>query len=633
MLAGSCDAILVMEDDNVSSIEPDGSSFEEQSSGTDSPRGKVGDDVVSEGGVDSSICSICGNRKSDGNGSLTQWLVMCGCDGTAAPQSLQDLSLGVCYQCGKRTREGRSGSISQFIFQRDFCSCNSPESVSVLLQGPNLAGYELKGTPKDEPELEVSPYLFPTDRFKPLSMVESDSDGASYLARDRILDSVVLVSVAHTLNEADAQAFLEKAKELCKVETKSSRPKLLNVGVTIAAIPYIVTQVCLDDDVVKEQEVAENSPDSSDDGLDSSSVVLEKEGTESVARATATGEGSRSIEGKVFVPFNLRAVALAKFIAFVFGILSVFSLVAIWAQSVLKEPGLDHISAPVKNLDPDDSLSSSISLYEDNKWNRMMLDDVTVYDAGPFNTDEDFAQLTKYNDVSSVRVSSSASITGTGLEHLRKFKLVSVQLDSQAVSDEGLRVVSTFPTLKCVGMGWSDHVTDAGLNELLKLKRLEILAFDHMKIPPGTISVVEKIPTLTEVQFAVTEGLKRKELSRLSVLPRLRTLFISTSGMTDDDCSTLSKLPHIEELLLMRNELTDGGVAHLARLPLVKLDLSGNDVTDRSLKILAAVPTLKELTIVDCPRVSEAAKQAFLEARSKCWLADTVDGERRRGAK
>lgn len=633
MLAGSCDAIIVMEDDNVSSIESEGSSFEEQSS-TNAPQEKVSDDMVSDGGADSFICSICGNPKSDGNGSLTQWLVMCGCDSAAAPKSVQGLSLGVCYQCGKRTREGRSGSISQFIFQRDFCSCDSPESVSVLLQGPNLAGYELKSATKDEPELEVSPYLFPTDRFKPLLMVENDSDGASYLARDRILDSVVLVSVAHTLDEADAQAFLEKAKELCKVETKSSRPKLLNVGVTIAAIPYIVTQVCLDDGFVKEQEVAEDSLGSAGDGLDSSSAVVVKQGPQPVGNAAVPDEESEAAEGKVFLPINLRAAALSKLFALAFGILSVVSLVAIWAQSVLKEPELDHISAPVKHLDPDDSLSNGLSLYEDNKWTRMKLNDVTIYDAGPVNNDDDFAQLTKYNDVSSVRVSNSGSITGTGLEHLRKFKLVSVQIDSQELSDEGLHVVSTFPTLKCVGIGWSDHVTDAGLNELLKLKRLEILAFDHMKMPPSTISVVEKIPTLTEVQFAVTEGLKRAELSRLSALPRLRTLYFSTSGITDDDCSTLSKLPHIEELRLMKNEITDRGVEHLARLPLVRLDLSGNnDITDRSLKILAAVPTLKELTIVDCPRVSEAAKQAFLEARSKCWLADTVDGERRRGAK
>lgn len=553
-------------------------------------------------------CTICKNPKSDGGGSLTQWLLMCGCDGEPLTESALGLSLGICYQCGKGTRPGSCGFISQVIFQRELCTCNSPESVSALLKGPNLA--ECKQVLSvDEHELELSPYLFPVHRFKPLSQVEVYSEGASYLARDRVLDSIVMVSVAHTLNEEYARSFLERAKELCKLENESSEPKLLNAGVTIAAIPYIVTQVCFDeslDDEIEEENETEDE---------------ERNGFEEADSTPFRNSNFRS-----------RVSKLCAILAVAFAIAAVMTVVAIWAKSVLAVQGVDHIAAPVKTEDPEENLSSSLSLYESNKWTRMTLNGGTVYDAGPTNTDEDFAHLATFDDVSSLRVLRSETITGTGLAHLSKFPLVSIQLDSTRLSDDGLGALAMFSTLRFLGLGWGEHITDDGLRRLTKLTNLEYLALDHLRLPKNAMSIIASMPNLIEIRIAVPDRFDPKQISRLAVLDRLKSLSLCTSGLTDDDCSSLLKLPHVSELILVNNEITDRGVEQLAQMPLLKLDLSGNNITDRALEVLSKVPTLKELTVIDCTRITENGKIAFLNAKPKCWLADRRDVEKRRGA-
>ncbi|MDZ4832614.1 MAG: hypothetical protein SGJ27_02315 [Candidatus Melainabacteria bacterium] len=73
-------------------------------------------------------CPVCKNpRKSDGSGSLTQWIVTCECDLKALRESAQGLTSSVCTRCGKRTREALPGSFSQFIFSSDCCSCSQEE--------------------------------------------------------------------------------------------------------------------------------------------------------------------------------------------------------------------------------------------------------------------------------------------------------------------------------------------------------------------------------------------------------------------------------------------------------------------------------------------------------------------------
>jgi len=74
------------------------------------------------------VCPICKNPKQgDNSGSLTQWIVTCECDQKALRESSQDVTLTICQRCGKRIRPAQQGSISQFIFNSDSCSCTAEE--------------------------------------------------------------------------------------------------------------------------------------------------------------------------------------------------------------------------------------------------------------------------------------------------------------------------------------------------------------------------------------------------------------------------------------------------------------------------------------------------------------------------
>lgn len=187
-------------------------------------------------------CYLPKNPK--GSGSLTQWLSSCACDRRPVePADLKDDSvIQLCKVCGKRAREGRVGSFTQFIFRYDLCSCAQPVFAGQAAAVAPPAMFD-PGEPFDdsEDEVPVDATDFPVERYKPIELKGKGASGSVYVCRDRFLNKKVAVKILHRLGKADVLAFQHEAQVLSKLEHPNI-VKLLDFGITSGGSPYMVLE-------------------------------------------------------------------------------------------------------------------------------------------------------------------------------------------------------------------------------------------------------------------------------------------------------------------------------------------------------------------------------------------------------
>ena len=124
------------------------------------------------------------------------------------------------------------------------------------------------------------------------------------------------------------------------------------------------------------------------------------------------------------------------------------------------------------------------------------------------------------------------------------------------VTDSSLSVVETLPALKELDLFFCEHITDAGASRLRGAPNLEKLNVRGTKISDSG------------VQF-------------LTELRQLRSLDVGITEISDATIELLEGLPHLESLAIGGNQIAEAGIARLRSLKgLRHLDLSGAQVTD-----------------------------------------------------
>lgn len=124
------------------------------------------------------------------------------------------------------------------------------------------------------------------------------------------------------------------------------------------------------------------------------------------------------------------------------------------------------------------------------------------------------------------------------------------------ITDSSLSVVETLPALKDLDLFFCEHITDAGASRLRGAPNLEKLNVRGTKISDSG------------VQF-------------LTELRKLRILDVGITEISDATIELLEGLPHLESLAIGGNQIAEAGIARLRSLKgLRHLDLSGAQVTD-----------------------------------------------------
>src|SRR5262245_6942265 len=126
---------------------------------------------------DPPVCHKCGKKKRVRlDGSFTQWIFdrdSCSCDLVTASAGKKERP--ICRTCGKPIASSKGGSMTQWIFRSDLCGCQRSD------EGWNLTA---DSSDSDEgPELELDPSTFPVERYKPLRELGSGASGTVYGCR------------------------------------------------------------------------------------------------------------------------------------------------------------------------------------------------------------------------------------------------------------------------------------------------------------------------------------------------------------------------------------------------------------------------------------------------------------------
>jgi Leucine-rich repeat (LRR) protein len=208
---------------------------------------------------------------------------------------------------------------------------------------------------------------------------------------------------------------------------------------------------------------------------------------------------------------------------------------------------------------------------------------------------------------------------------------------SNPLTDKTLQQLALLPYLSSVNLTKLELVTDTGISELAKLRKVEILYLSGEYIKPAitneSLAKLAQIPALETLVISIpTDG---AFLTAFAEHPKLRELNIGNKGLTDAGLTNVTAFPHLEVLdlsgasitgeglaflkncpqltsfVMMNNEkFTDQGAANLASLP--KLDVleitSGLSLllTDAALKSFGTLPELESLRLSQCPQFTDA---------------------------
>ena len=179
--------------------------------------------------------------------------------------------------------------------------------------------------------------------------------------------------------------------------------------------------------------------------------------------------------------------------------------------------------------------------------------------------------------------------------------------------------VADVSDLRCLGLA-NCPVSDAGLQYLKGLTRLEDLELRDTKVTDAGVAHLRALPALKTLGLART-GITDEGMGRLGELSGLEALDITRTRVTDEGLRHLRGLRRLKRLDLTATRITDAGLEHLEGLAsLESLILSGTEITDAGLKRLKRFTNLKKLSL-NRTRVTDDGLAALREVVALSYLS------------
>ncbi len=210
--------------------------------------------------------------------------------------------------------------------------------------------------------------------------------------------------------------------------------------------------------------------------------------------------------------------------------------------------------------------------------------------------DADLALLKKLTRLRTLLL-DNVPITDAGLEHLAGLKrLQSLALQRLPdVGDAGLAHLGGLTQLTQLSLAWT-NVGDAGLPSLRGMTRLTSLGLGGTCVTDAGLvhlQAFHQLDTLHLDEARVGDA----GLAHLKGLP-LKTLRLRRTRVGDAGLAHLAELQELGILELDRTRITDAGTAHLGRLPqLVFLQMSQTQIGDAGLASLKGLGQLQTLRV------------------------------------
>jgi len=177
------------------------------------------------------------------------------------------------------------------------------------------------------------------------------------------------------------------------------------------------------------------------------------------------------------------------------------------------------------------------------------------------------------------------------------------------ISSAGVALLSSTKALVNLGVSECELVDDNALSSLVQCRSLRSLGLNRTNVSAAIAPRLQQFGKLTVLGVGGID-LSACKAADIRMPMSLRALDASRCGLTNRHLSAIMRIP-LEELYIGGNVISDEGMGVIARLPLVALDISNSGITDAGVKRLAAMPSLRRLSIEGC-QVSDEVIEALV---------------------
>ncbi len=210
-----------------------------------------------------------------------------------------------------------------------------------------------------------------------------------------------------------------------------------------------------------------------------------------------------------------------------------------------------------------------------------------------------------------LRLSLNAISEETLAQLAAQKQLTELALRDVPLSDAQLaRLLGNLPRLQRLALRRVNGVSDAGLDALHSLGRLEVLALVEMDISGKALAKLGRLDRLRSLDVRKCEALKAGDYGSLAALKHLKELKLAGSSADDRALELVARIPLLESLVMEDSPLSAQGMQRLAAGGLAGRMRSLTftrcyGVADDALRVVTALPRLESLSIRKCPVAGE----------------------------
>jgi hypothetical protein len=197
------------------------------------------------------------------------------------------------------------------------------------------------------------------------------------------------------------------------------------------------------------------------------------------------------------------------------------------------------------------------------------------------------------------------NITSDGFAHLVALpNLLSLGADGELSDNVAMRHIAAIPRLRRL-RAQETVATDEGFEALSRSRTLEFLwGRDCGNLGGLGFVALSRMPALRGLGVTC-KNVDDAALSTLPEFPALREL--TPIGMKDDGFRHVGRCHRLERLTCMYcRETSDAATEHITELRIRYYYAGLTQITDRSLELLARIPTLEQIDLYECQGVTDA---------------------------
>lgn len=240
-------------------------------------------------------------------------------------------------------------------------------------------------------------------------------------------------------------------------------------------------------------------------------------------------------------------------------------------------------------------------------------------------TDKDLQRLlAKSKRVGAVRFNQS-DISPSGLLSLKNHGATTIEIQDSEITAAMVKVISQLDGLEVLALK-DPSANDQVVAELTGPRSLKKLFFKNATITSkGIESLHRKFPELRCLYFIECIGVDDLAVKNITSFKKLDGLGLIGTSLTNQGLVQLiEKLP-LTSLKCERQHVGEKFVESLSNTAITDLDLSRNQLSERSVLALAKLKQLKSLTLLNCGTVASARKAWLKAVLPGCAVFTDID--------